>query len=136
MVDVTFQSCIRLHTAIDHCLRFYAYNNATWLAELLVTQSHTIPVLKNQSIILLANVYLQSGRIKEARELLRDIQCLEAQYLFAKCCYELKEYEEGEGALSEFIKTTNVGGNDGIAHLIFDVLIKCGRHTYCNHSIC
>ncbi|XP_072034450.1 cell division cycle protein 27 homolog [Amphiura filiformis] len=92
-----------VQAAIWQCLNYYAYNDATFLAERLFAE-----VGSDEALFLLATCYYRSGKPNMAYSLFQSKGCPTAQcrYLMARCCLELDRLSEGEAALagSSFLK--------------------------------
>ncbi|CRK97337.1 CLUMA_CG010730, isoform A [Clunio marinus] len=87
-----------VQVAIWTNLNFYAYEDATFLAERLCSEIET-----DESLFLLATCYYRSGRTNEAYWLLstKGAQTQKSKFLLAKCAYELKHYSEAESVLCQ-----------------------------------
>ncbi|XP_033114758.1 cell division cycle protein 27 homolog isoform X2 [Anneissia japonica] len=91
-----------VQATIWHCLTYYAYQDAIFLAERLHAE-----VASEETLFLLATCYFRSGKPNRAYALLTDKGCRTPQckYLLARCCLQLKKYSEGETILAGSVLT-------------------------------
>ncbi|XP_054168352.1 cell division cycle protein 27 homolog [Oppia nitens] len=85
-----------VQATIQFALKHYAYNDAIFLAERLHSE-----VSSDESLHLLATCYYQSGKPNAAFSILAssDSRTSQCQLLLARCCFDLKKYNEAEEAL-------------------------------------
>ncbi|XP_071943025.1 cell division cycle protein 27 homolog [Antedon mediterranea] len=91
-----------VQATIWHCLTYYAYQDAIFLAERLHAEVGT-----EETLFLLATCYFRSGKPNRAYTLLTDKGCRtpHCKYLLARCCLQLKKYAEGETILAGSVLT-------------------------------
>ncbi|EDV50505.1 cell division cycle protein 27 homolog [Drosophila erecta] len=85
-----------VQAAIWHCLNYYNFKDAVFLAERLCSE-----VESDETIFLLATSYFRSNQVHQAYWLLKEkaLRSPQCRYLQAKCAYELKKYAEAESVL-------------------------------------
>ncbi|CAG2116614.1 unnamed protein product, partial [Medioppia subpectinata] len=85
-----------VQATISFALKHYAYSDAIFLAERLYAEVST-----DDSLYLLATCYYRSGKANAAYSILTGCDCRTAdcQLLLARCCLDLKKYNEAEEAL-------------------------------------
>ncbi|XP_040564895.1 cell division cycle protein 27 homolog isoform X1 [Lepeophtheirus salmonis] len=86
-----------VQAAIWHCLNHYAYGDATFLAEKLLSEVDT-----DESAFLLATCYYRSGKLNQAYDVLqgKGLRSQQNRFLMARCCTDLNKLIEAETILN------------------------------------
>lgn len=85
-----------LKAAVWHALNYYAYEDASFLAERLFLENRS-----SETLYLLATCYFRQNRASEAYDLLKRTHSTapKCRLLFAQCCLKLNKLFEGEQIL-------------------------------------
>lgn len=121
-----------VQAAIWHCLNYYDYQDAIFLAERLHSE-----IGSEESVFLLATCYYRSGDVHQAYWLLKSQGTISPQskYLLSKCAYDLKKYQDAETALSSVENLRQMNFDElckefgEIACFALQLLAKICQHT-------
>lgn len=120
-----------LRGAILHALEWHDVPTAVFLAERLHAEVST-----EESLHLLATCYARGAQPYRACAILKTALSAQCRYLYARCCFEMKKYQEAEMALlgtaygDASLSIDDFKASNGMAYaLMGDICRQSSRHT-------